>query len=73
MESDDLIILGAGVLFLLWWASRANAAPAPRALIPSVTTEEYYTLPYYLDINSGLFTLPGGGLYNQNVSQGISL
>ena len=69
MRTSDLIILG-GVLvavYVLW------RRPAARALVPSVTTEEFYTLPYYLDINSGLFDLPGAGLSSQGVSQGIPL
>jgi len=69
MRTEDLIIV-AGILaavYVLW------RRPATRALVPSVTTEEFFYLPYYLDINSGLFDAPGAGLVNQNVSQGISL
>jgi hypothetical protein len=70
MRTEDVLIVGAG-LFLLWVVLRPRTV-APRALVPSVTTEEFFTLPYYLDINSGLFDLPGGGLVNQNVSQSVS-
>jgi len=69
MDTTDLLIIG-GLAALVYFLTRR---PAERALVPSVTTEEFFTLPYYLDINSGLFDLPGGGLVNQNVSQGISL
>ena len=38
--------------------------------VPSVTTSEFYSIPYYLDINSGLFNTPAP-LTNQNVSREV--
>jgi len=68
MDTTDLLIIGGiGLAVYFLWRR-----PTERALVPSVTTEETFTLPYYLDIDSGLFDLPGG-IVNQNVSQGISL
>jgi hypothetical protein len=72
MDTQDVLII-ALIGVAAWLLFKRSAAPAPRALVPSVTTEEFYYLPYYLDINSGLFDAPGAGLVNQNVSQGIPL
>lgn len=85
MDTEDILIVGAiGAVLLLLWPRRASADPNAGVIwgsgignlldpVPTVTTEEFYTLPYYLDINSGLFDLPGSGLSNQNVSRGIPL
>lgn len=76
MDTEDLLVIGLiGVAVWLLWRPRAD----PNAgivwgsgignlldPIPSVTTEEFYHIPYYLDINSGLFDLPGA-LVSHNV------
>ncbi len=84
MKTTDIAIVGglALLVFFLWPRKAAPANPLAGVIwgdgigsllepVPSVTTEEFYTLPYYLDINSGLFNTPAP-LQNQNVSRGIS-
>ena len=71
MDSTDVLVVG-GIALALYFLWPRKAAPLP-LLTPSVTTEEFYQIPYYLDIHSGLFDAPGAGLVNQNVSRGIPL